>query len=31
VNGFFDATEAVKIVKECEARYTSLIDPKLVP
>ena len=30
VNGFFDAAEAVRIVKECEARYLSLIDPKLV-
>ena len=30
VNGFFDSAEAVRIVKECEARYTSLIEPKLV-
>ena len=30
VNGFFDTAEAVRIVKECEARYTTTIDPKLV-
>jgi inorganic pyrophosphatase len=30
VNGFFDSAEAVRIVKECEARYISLIEPKLV-
>ena len=30
VNGFFDSAEAVRIVKECEARYVSLIEPKLV-
>jgi inorganic pyrophosphatase len=30
VNGFFDSAEAVRIVKECEARYLSLIEPKLV-
>jgi inorganic pyrophosphatase len=30
VNGFFDADEAVKIIKECEARYMETIDPKLV-
>ena len=30
VNGFFDTAEAVKIVKECEARYHATIDPKLV-
>jgi inorganic pyrophosphatase len=30
VNGFFDSAEAVRIVKECEARYITLIEPKLV-
>ncbi|MEN9766647.1 MAG: hypothetical protein RLZZ32_607, partial [Cyanobacteriota bacterium] len=30
VNGFFDSAEAVKIIKECEARYMEVIDPKLV-
>ena len=30
VNGFFDSAEAVKIVKECEARYMEVIAPKLV-
>jgi inorganic pyrophosphatase len=30
VNGFFDNTEAVKIIKECEARYMETIAPKLV-
>jgi inorganic pyrophosphatase len=30
VNGFFDSSEAVRIIKECEARYTESIDPKLV-
>jgi inorganic pyrophosphatase len=28
VNGFFDATKAVKIIKECEARYVSDYLPK---
>ncbi|MEB3321402.1 MAG: inorganic diphosphatase [Synechococcaceae cyanobacterium] len=30
VNGFFDAEEAVRVIRECETRYTSTIDPKLV-
>ena len=30
VNGFFDSAEAVRVIKECELRYTSTIDPKLV-
>jgi inorganic pyrophosphatase len=30
VNGFFDAAEAVKIIKECEERYLTTIEPKLV-
>jgi inorganic pyrophosphatase len=30
VNGFFDAAEAVKVIKECEVRYTTEIAPKLV-
>ncbi|EDY37585.1 inorganic diphosphatase [Cyanobium sp. PCC 7001] len=30
VNGFFDAAEAVAIVKACEARYLAEIDAKLV-
>jgi len=30
VNGFFDTSEAVRIIKECEARYTETIDPRLV-
>lgn len=29
VNGFFDAAEAVKTIKECEARYTEVYAPKL--
>ncbi len=28
VNGFFDAIEAVKIIKECEVRYQELYAPK---
>jgi inorganic pyrophosphatase len=28
VNGFFDAVEAVKIIKECEARYQNEYAPK---
>ena len=27
---FFDAAEAVKIIKECEQRYMETIDAKLV-
>jgi inorganic pyrophosphatase len=30
VNGFFGIEEAVRIVKACETRYNSEIDPKLV-
>jgi inorganic pyrophosphatase len=30
VNGFFDTEEAVRVIRACEARYTSTIDPKLV-
>jgi hypothetical protein len=30
VNGFFDAAEAVQVIKGCEARYTAEIAPKLV-
>lgn len=30
VNGFAGSSEAVRIIKECEARYTTTIDPKLV-
>jgi inorganic pyrophosphatase len=30
VNGFFDSAEAVRVIKECELRYTSTIDVKLV-
>ena len=30
VNGFFDAEEAVKIIKDCEQRYLQTIDSKLV-
>ena len=30
VNGFFDAAEAVKVIKECETRYVTEIAPKLV-
>jgi len=30
VNGFFDSAEAVRVIKECELRYTSTIDAKLV-
>ena len=30
VNGFFDSAEAVRVIKECEVRYTSTIDAKLV-
>lgn len=29
VDGFFDATEAVKIIKECEVRYEKEYKPKL--
>ncbi len=28
VNGFFDATEAVKIIKECKARYVKVYLPR---
>jgi inorganic pyrophosphatase len=30
VNGFFDAAEAVRVIKECEIRYNSEIAPRLV-
>ena len=30
VNGFFDTAEAVTIIKECEQRYLTTIDAKLV-
>jgi hypothetical protein len=30
VNGFEGSSEAVRIIKECEARYTNTIDPRLV-
>ena len=30
VNGFFDVKEAVKVIRECEARYTSTVEPRLV-
>jgi inorganic pyrophosphatase len=30
VNGFFGVEEAVRIIKECEARYLQQIEPKLV-
>jgi inorganic pyrophosphatase len=30
VNGFVDAAEAVGVIKSCEARYNSEIDPQLV-
>jgi inorganic pyrophosphatase len=30
VNGFAGSSEAVRIIKECEARYISTIDPQLV-
>jgi inorganic pyrophosphatase len=30
VNGFFEPTEAVRIIKECEQRYLDTIDAKLV-
>jgi inorganic pyrophosphatase len=30
VNGFFDTQEAVRIIKECEARYLEIVDPRLV-
>jgi len=30
VNGFFDSSEAVRIIKECETRYTESIEPQLV-
>jgi hypothetical protein len=30
VNGFFEPTEAVRIIKECERRYLHVIDAKLV-
>jgi inorganic pyrophosphatase len=29
-NGFFDSAEAVRIIKECESRYLSSVDPLLV-
>ena len=28
VNGFFDATEAIKVIKECEERYEKVYKPK---
>ena len=28
VNGFFDSTEAIKIIKECEERYVKEYKPK---
>lgn len=30
VNGFLDTGEAVRIIKECEARYRDTIEPRLV-
>jgi len=30
VNGFFDSAEAVNIIKQCEQRYVSTIEPQLV-
>jgi inorganic pyrophosphatase len=30
VNGFFDSTEAVKIIKDCEERYLVTIEGQLV-
>jgi inorganic pyrophosphatase len=30
VNGFFGTEKAVEIIKSCEARYMTEIDPKLV-
>ena len=30
VNGFFDVNKAIEIIKSCEARYLSEIDPKLI-
>jgi inorganic pyrophosphatase len=30
VNGFLDTQEAVRIIKECEARYLGTVDPRLV-
>ena len=30
VNGFFGKEEAVKVIKDCEERYSKEIDPKLV-
>lgn len=30
VNGFFDTTEAIKIIKECEKRYDEVYRPKFV-
>jgi hypothetical protein len=30
VNGFFDGSEAVRIVKDCEQRYLDTIEAKLV-
>jgi inorganic pyrophosphatase len=30
VNGFFDAEEAVRIIRECESRYKTVIESKLV-
>jgi inorganic pyrophosphatase len=30
VNGFFDVEEAVRVIRACEARYTSTVEPRLV-
>ncbi len=30
VNGFFGVEKAIEIIKSCEARYSSIIEPKLI-